>query len=165
MGLALDFSKLQPQDVIDLAIFAEREAEEAYDRLAGLMSSQGNDAIAMLFTRLSSWEKTHQDRLSEKRQALFPGVKAGLADRAGWAVELPDDATVTATITAKHALELALAAEVSAHEYYTEALDYVSDKGLRDVLETLRREELGHRRLIEQEIAKLAKLESTLSSQ
>jgi len=155
MGLGLDFSKLQPQDVIDLAIFAEREAEEAYDRISSLMSSQGQEALAALFRRLSSWEKTHQEKLGERRRALFANVKAGIADRAGWAIELPDDATATAAITPKRALEVARAAEVSAQEYYTEALDYVTEKGLRDVLEFLRREELGHQRLLEQEMAKL----------
>ena len=37
MGLDMDFSKLKPQDVLDLAIFAEEEAYEQYEYLASAM--------------------------------------------------------------------------------------------------------------------------------
>lgn len=155
MALDLDFSKLKPQDVLDLAYFAEREAEEGYDRLAALMDAQGKATMAAFFKRMAGWEKEHQNKLAERRSALFPGAAANLADRAPWSIELPDDASVTAAITAKRALELAHAAEVSAFEYYSMALNYVTDPGVTAVFELLRKEELGHQRLLESELAKL----------
>jgi|GEM_PF-3414881 len=155
MALQLDFAKLQPQDVLDLALFAEREAEEGYHRLAALMAAQGKGELAAFFRRMAAWEQEHQARLEERRRAVFPHAPKNLADRAPWAIELPDDASVTADITPRRALELARAAEISAYEYYTAALDYVTDAGVTSVLELLRKEELGHQRLLEQEIAKL----------
>ncbi len=155
MALQLDFSRLQPQDVLDLALFAEREAEEGYDRLAALMASQGRESLAAFFRRMASWEQEHQARLSERRRALYADAPAHLADRAPWAIELPDDATVDATLTPQRALELARAAEVSAYEYYTAALDYVVEPEVIAVFELLRKEELGHQRLLEQELARL----------
>ena len=155
MALDLDFSKLKPEDVIDLAFYAEREAEEGYDRLAAVMDSQGNQTMAAFFRRMAKWEQEHQNKLAERRAALFPGVAANLADRAPWSIELPDDASVTAAITPRRALELAHAAEVSAYEYYTMALDYVADPSVTAVFELLRKEEIGHQRLLEGEMAKL----------
>ena len=155
MALDLDFSKLHPQDVLDLAFFAEREAEEGYDRLAALMDSQGNTAVAAFFRRMATWEKEHQTKLAARRAELFPDAKANLSDRAPWSIELPDDETVTASITPRRALELAHAAEVSAFEYYSMALEYATNEGVVSVFELLRKDELGHQRLLEQEMSKL----------
>ncbi len=155
MALELDFSKLKPQDVLDLALFAEREAEEGYDRLAALMSAQGHAELSGFFTRMAAWERGHQDKLAERRRALYPDAPSHLADRAPWGIELPDDAAVTAHLTPARALELARDAEISAYEYYTEALSFVADAQVAEVFELLRKEELGHQRLLESELAKL----------
>lgn len=155
MALQLDFAKLQPQDVLDLALFAEREAEEGYDRLAAFMASQGKEELAAFFRRMAAWEQEHQARLEDRRRMLFPDAPRNLADRAPWAIELPDDASVTSNVSPRRALELAHAAEVSAYEYYSTALEYVSEPRVAEVFELLRKEELGHQRLLEQELAKL----------
>ncbi|NWG00225.1 MAG: ferritin family protein [Thermoanaerobaculaceae bacterium] len=155
MALELDFAKLTPQDVLDLALFAEREAEEGYDRLAALMRAQGRTELAAFFTRMAAWERGHQDKLAERRQALYPSAPSHLADRAPWGIELPDDAAVTASLTPARALELARDAEVSAYQYYTQALEFVAEQPVAEVFELLRKEELGHQRLLEGELAKL----------
>jgi rubrerythrin len=54
------------------------------------------------------------------------------------------------------AFEAALGAEVKAHEYYSEALEYVSDETVAELLRQLRQAELDHQKWIERELAKLA---------
>ena len=155
MGLSLDFSKLKPHDVIDLAIFAEQEAQDNYEQLATILRSRHNDHAADFFQRMAGFEKLHHDQLVTRRNQFFPNVVPSLADRWFWGIEAPDYAAVGQTITVRAAYEFALESEVRAHDYYAEALNFVSDMVVTDLFEHLRAAEADHQRLLREVLAKL----------
>ena len=155
MGLSIDFSKLKPHDVLDLAIFAEGEAQDNYDQLATIMRSRGNDHAADFFHRMAGLEKLHHDQLRTRREELFAGVAPGLADRWFWGIEAPDYGAVGPTITVREAYAFALESEVRAHDYYTQALDFVTDATTTALFEDLREAEAQHQRLLSGELARL----------
>ena len=155
MGLSMDFSKLKPHDVLDLAMFAEREAQDNYDQLATIMRSRSNDRAADLFHRMAALEKLHHDQLRLRRDELFPGVTPSLADRWFWGIEAPDYAAIGPTITVREAYAFALESEVRAHDYYAQALDFVVDPQMTTLFEELRDAEAQHQRLLRNELARL----------
>ena len=155
MGLSIDFAKLKPHDVLDLAMFAESEAQDNYDQLATIMRSRSNDHAADFFHRMAALEKLHHDQLRARRDELFPGVAPGLADRWFWGIEAPDYAAVGPTITVREAYAFALESEVRAHDYYAEALDFALDPRMTPLFEELREAEAQHQRLLRTELARL----------
>jgi rubrerythrin len=155
MGLSIDFAKLKPHDVLDLAIFAEGEAQDNYDQLSTIMRSRGNDHAADFFHRMAGLEKLHHDQLKARRDELFPAAVAGLADRWFWGIEAPDYAAVGPTITPREAYAFALASEERAYEYYAEAIDFVADGVMTKLFEELRDAELLHQQLLRGELARL----------
>jgi len=155
MGLSLDFSKLQPHDVLDLAIFAESEARDNYDQLSTILRSRGNDHAADFFHRMAGLEKLHHDQLRARRDELFPGVAPNLADRWFWGIESLDYAAVGQTVTVREAYAFALDSEERAYDYYTQALDFVTGDALTALFEELREAEAQHQRLLRGELARL----------
>jgi rubrerythrin len=155
MGLSIDFLKLKPHDVLDLAIFAENEARDNYDQLATIMRSRGNDHAADFFHRMAGLEKLHHDQLRARREELFPTAVPGLADRWFWGIEAPDYAAAGASITVREAYAFALESEGRAHDYYAQALDYVHDARMTSLFEELRDAEAQHQRLLRQELAEM----------
>ena len=155
MGLSIDFSKLKPHDVLDLAMFAESEAQDNYEQLATIMRSRGNDHAADFFHRMAGLEKLHHDQLRARRDELFAGVAAGLADRWFWGIEAPDYAAAGPTITVRESYAFALASEERAYEYYNQALEFVTDDTMTALFEELRDAEAQHQRLLRDELARL----------
>jgi rubrerythrin len=154
MALEMDFSKLAPQDVLDVATFAEEEAEEQYGRLAAAMDAGHNREVAEFFRKMAGREKRHREQVSERRRALYGDAKPNLANRAVWAVEAPYDAKVEASMTVGDAFAIALASEQRAHDFYAGALEYYTDATVADLFEGLRQAELEHKRMLEVERAK-----------
>lgn len=155
MGLSIDFAKLKPHDVLDLAIFAEGEAQDNYDQLSTILRSRGNDHAADFFHRMAALEKLHHDQLKARREELFRDVAPGIADRWFWGIEAPDYAAVGTTITVRAAYDLALASEERAFEYYQQAIDFVSDATIVSLFEELRDAEAQHQTLLRGEIERL----------
>jgi rubrerythrin len=154
MGLSMDFSKLQPHDVLDLAIFAEEEAEEQYEYFATLMETGHNLEVAEFFHKMAGREKLHREQITERRQALYAGAKANLANRALWGVEAPHDANAKASMPLADAFGLALDSEKRAHDYYTAALQQALAPTVAELFESLRLAELEHQRMLQRELAK-----------
>jgi rubrerythrin len=155
MGLSIDFAKLKPHDVLDLAIFAEAEAQDNYDQLSTILRSRGNDHAADFFHRMAALEKLHHDQLKTRRNELFPGVAPGIADRWFWGIEAPDYAAVGPTITTREAYSFALASEERAFEYYQQAIEFVSDATMVSLFEELRDAEGQHQKLLRGELERL----------
>jgi rubrerythrin len=155
MGMTFDFSKLKAHDVLDLAIFAEQEAQDNYEQLATIMRSRHNDHAADVFLRMAGLERLHHDQLAVRRQELFANAVPNLADRWFWGIEAPDYATVGPTITVRAAYEFALESEVRAHDYYAEAKSFVFDAQAVQLFEDLRLAEADHQRLLREELANL----------
>ena len=136
MGLDMDFSKLKPHDVLDLAIYAEEEAEEQYQHFAALM------------------ETAHNAELAERRQALYPNAKPNLANRAVWGIEAPYRAKAEASMPLREAFKLALDSEKRAQEYYATALQQPLERTVAELFDSLRLAEAEHQRMLEAEQAK-----------
>lgn len=158
MGLDIDFAKLSPQEVLDLAIAAEEEAQEHYERLADAMERSDNPEVATFFRKMAGRERLHHDQLAERRAAAFGQAHPRLGNNTNilWDIEVPDEQRVRAGISVRDALSVARQAEINAHDYYAGAQEYVTDTSVAALFEDLRNAELEHRRLIEKELAKLA---------
>ncbi len=156
MGLDIDFAKLSPQEVLDLAVGAEEEAEEHYEGLADAMERSGNLAVAAFFRKMAGREKLHHDQVAERRRALFGEAHPRLGTNILWGVEVADESGVAAAMSVKDALTIARQAEINAHDYYAAAQEYLADESVVAMFEELRKAELEHRRLIEAELARLA---------
>ena len=155
MGLDFDFSKLDAQDVLDLAIFVEEEAQDHYQQVAGWMEGKGNMEAASFFHRMAGWEARHREQIAERRRAMFGDAPAKHTRALALEVESPDYDAMSLDMSLRAALDVALAAERRAHDYYDEAVDFVSEPTVVSLLEGLRAAELEHQRMLEAEIAKL----------
>jgi rubrerythrin len=154
MGLDMDFSKLQPHDVLDLAIFSEEEAEEQYEQFATLVQSGPDGELAQFFRKMAGRERRHRDQLAERRQALYPGAKPNLANRAVWGVEAPHHESVDRSMPLAEAFRLAIESEKRAQAYYAAALEQAVAPAVADLFESLRQAEVEHQRLLEAERTK-----------
>ncbi|HVN75710.1 MAG TPA: demethoxyubiquinone hydroxylase family protein [Thermoanaerobaculaceae bacterium] len=156
MAIDMDFSKIQPHDVLDLAIFAEEEAHEQYEHFAAIMESHGNRDVARFFEKMAYREKLHREQLAERRKALYADAVANLANRAVWGIEAPYEEKATAAMTPAAAFTLALAAEKKAERYYAAALQHLTHPEVTSLFETLRQSEIEHQRMLQLEMAKQA---------
>lgn len=151
MGVQMDFSKLDAMDVLDLACFFEREAEETYLQLAS-WAEMNSPRAAEFFKRMARLESAHDSRIEDRRRALFGDRPSRYSDAAPWEVESPDFDKVSASLTLQQAYELALGAEERAEAYFRQAVDYISDEQAIEILEGLADEELEHQRLLKAEM-------------
>ena len=153
MGLDFDFSKLNAMDILDIAIYVEREAAANYEELATWCTKNAPDSAAF-FVRMAGWEKLHGDQLSRRRLALFGDTPPNYSDAGAWEVETPDYNKVGPSVSLPDALQLALEAEKQAEIYYSEAIEFITDDETVFILENLRDAEVEHQRLLEVEMAK-----------
>lgn len=151
MVLEIDFSRLDPQDVLDVAIHVEEEAEENYEQLAGWMSADGNDEVARFFSKMARLERLHRDQIAEQRRALFGDAPTRHSSRAVWEVEQPEYDEIDGAMTLAKAFDLAMDAERRAGEYYSNALEYVTDPQVTSLFEGLRDSEVEHLRLLREQ--------------
>ncbi len=156
MALDMDFSKLQPHDVLDLAIFAEEEAREQYEHFATLMENHGNLELARFFEKMAFRENLHREQLAERRQALYADLPPNLANRAVWGIEASYEDKLDAAMTPMAAFTLALAAEKKAEAYYAAALQQAIPPQVTQLFESLRKSEIEHQRMLEVEMARHA---------
>jgi rubrerythrin len=154
MGLDMDFSKLQPHDVLDLAIFAEEEAEEQYEQVATLTQTGRDRELAEFFRKMAGRERRHRDQLAERRQTLYPSAKPNLANRAVWGVEAPHHAEVDPSMPLTEAFRIAIESEKRAQGYYVAALEQALHPTVSELFESLRLAEVEHQRMLEAEQAK-----------
>lgn len=156
MTIEIDFAKVSPVGVLDIAIAAEQEAEEHYDALVQRMMRQGNGDAAAFFGRMAGLEKLHRDQVAARRLELFGDVAKDLEHRFPWSVEVPEDRASGGELSLRDALEISLAAEARAYDYYDAAIAYVTDDATEKLFVELRDAELGHKRLLQRELDRLA---------
>ena len=155
MEKSIDYASLSLMDTLDLAILTEEEAMERYGEFVDQMELHHTPDAAAFFRFMVENERKHGMRLAEKRQALFGNELSRMRREMLWDVEAPDYGEARAFMSLRQAMETALRSEVKAHEFYVRALDRVEAPDVRALFEDLRDEELGHRCLIEKELAKL----------
>lgn len=143
-------------DLYAHAIAIEREAAERYAELAQRMDDLGNDEVSALFRRLAVFEAEHLQSLEARTAgvdlpALAPGEYAWLD--AG-APETVARELVYRLLTPRAALDIALAAERRARQFFADVRSAATDPGLRALAQEMAAEEQGHIAMVEQAIAR-----------
>ena len=152
MKARLDFSTLTLRGALDFAITIEEDAEVRYREFARQVA---DPAAAAFFREMVVNEEKHRRQLESRRAVMFrhqPRRFESLADGEG---EAPAPDEVLPTISAREAMELALAAEVRAWEFYDQAIPHVQDPDVRAFFEELRAEEVEHQALLRGLLARL----------
>lgn len=149
MSHHIDFNALSIQDVLDLAILIEEEARERYLEFADQMAIHHTGPAADFFKKMAAIERTHAERLGQRRRAMF-GDAPFAADRSLVIdVEAPEYQEVRAFMSTQDALDVAFQAEVKAYDFYDGALHTVEDAAVRELFEDLRSQERQHQAMIQ----------------
>jgi rubrerythrin len=155
MAKGIDFARLSLKDALDLAILIEDEARERYEEFGDQLEIHHTPEAAAFFRAMAANEVKHGLQLAAQRKTLFNTEPSRMDCSLLWDVEAPEFAEARAFMSVREAMEVALQAEVKAHDYFVEALRHVEDPEVRALFEELREEELGHRDLVLRELAKL----------
>jgi rubrerythrin len=151
----IDFSRLTLQDALDLAIRIEEEAQGRYEGFTKLVGGRYAGDASDMFRMMASYEARHRTELAERRAKLFGAAPVRISPDAVEDVEAPDVTAPRVFMSARQAMEVALASEEKAYGFFTAALEHVRDPGVRELFTELQGEELKHQRLVRAEIEKL----------
>jgi len=151
----IDLAHLSLMDALDLAILVEDEARERYEDFAFQMESHRTPEAAKFFRHMIENEAKHGRDLAARREELFGATPAKVTPAMLFDVEAPDFDAARAFMTARSAMEAALASEVKAYAFFQGALASIKDAGVRSLFEELRDEERQHQELVRAELAKL----------
>jgi erythrin-vacuolar iron transport family protein len=157
----IDFSTLSLQDALDLAILIEEEAKERYEEFAENLAVHHTPDAAHFFVTMAGNEAKHGADLLMRRQALFGDAPTRVSRGMLWDVEAPDYDQPRMFMTARQAMEVALASEVKAHDYFDAALAYVHDPDVQSLFEELRAEEVEHQELVKAVMARIPEDDQT----
>jgi len=153
MTVRLDYSKLTLRGALDLAITIEEEALLRYREFAVRVADP--EAVAF-FREMVVNEDKHRRQLVARRHVLFrhepPRLETSLLDDD---VEAPDPSEVPRAISVREAMEVALRAEVRAHDFYAAALPHIADPDVKAFFAELREEDVEHQVLLRRKLAKL----------
>jgi len=155
MSTKVDFSKLNLKDALDLAILIEEEAKERYSEFFDQMILHHTLEAAQFFGAMIGNEARHEEELAARRGTLFHNEPRVVKRSMLWDVEAPDYDQTRAFTSARQAMEVALQAEIKAHDFFAEAIPHLHDPQVRTLFEELRAEELTHQDLVRKELAKL----------
>src|SRR5512142_2256146 len=155
MPQPIEFSTLSLKDALDLAILIEDEARERYEEFVDQLELHHTGEAAAFFRQMAGNETKHGEELSERRKARFGDTPATVTRAMLWDVEAPEYSQARMFMSARHAMRVALDAEVKAHDFFAAALPHVTDPEVRELFEELRQEELEHQSLVRQHLAKL----------
>ncbi len=155
MPQPIEFSTLSLKDALDLAILIEDEARERYEEFVDQLELHHTAEAAAFFRQMVANETKHGEELSQRRKARFANAPATVTRAMLWDVEAPDYGQARMFMSARHAMNVALDAEVKAHDFFAAALPHVTDPEVRELFEELRAEELEHQALVRQHLAKL----------
>jgi len=151
----IDTAGLSLQDALDLAILVEEEARERYEELAHQMETHNTPEAGKFFRYMVENEAKHAEDLADRREALFGKAPSAVTRAMLWDVEAPDYDAARAFMTARAAMEAALASEIKAHAFFERILPAVRDTEVRALFQELCGEELQHQTLVREELAKL----------
>lgn len=151
MAKELEFSTLNLQDALDVAVLIEKEAEERYQLFADML---GASDAADFFIKMVQNEGKHSAELAEKRRLLFGNEPSRITADMIEDVEAPDQGEPRPFMSPRHALEVALESEVKAYNFYDQALKGVQDPEVQKLFKDLREEESEHQMLVKEEMPK-----------
>lgn len=156
MASQFDISTLSLQDVLDMAVLIEKEAEERYLVLAEQVEKRYPGDASDFFAMMAQNEHMHGLELMGRRRSLFGDapVHARVASLAS-EVEATEAEKIVRYMTPLQALEVALESEVNAYEFYdqllvtNQSLSGVLHPEVRKLIKELRDEEAEHQRLLD----------------
>lgn len=155
MPQPIDFAKLSLKDALDLAILIEQEARERYEEFVDQLELHHTAEAAQFFRHMAGNEAKHGEELAERRQARFGDAPRTVTRAMLWDVEAPEYDRARVFMSARHAMEVALDAEIKAHDFFAAALPHVTDPEVKALFEELKEEEVEHRQLVEKHLARL----------
>jgi rubrerythrin len=144
----IDFRTLSLQDALDLALSIEEEAKERYEQFAKITGGRYAGDAADMFRQMAGYEAKHWAEIDRKRRELFGDAPRGITADELDDVEAPDRGAPRTFMSARQAIEVALAAELKAHDFFDEALKETKDPSVRILFEELREEEKHHVKLV-----------------
>lgn len=154
--MSIDFRTLSLQDALDLAISIEEEAKDRYDdfvQQVGTARYEGD--AADMFKLMAGYEAKHRDELASRRHALFGDAPRKITQALLDDVEAPDRGKPRPFMSGRQAMEVALASEEKARDFFDGALGMVTDPRVKDLFLVLRDEEEQHIRLVMSRLVKL----------
>ncbi len=151
----IDFRSLTLQEALDLALSIEEEAKGRYEEFATITGGRYAGDAADMFRQMAGYEARHFAEIDRKRRELFGDAPRTITAEALDDVEAPDRGAPRTFMSARQAVEVALASELKAHDFFDEALKDVKDPSVRILFEELREEEKNHVRLVGAWLAKL----------
>jgi rubrerythrin len=154
--MSIDFRTLSLQDALDLAISIEEEAKDRYDdfvQQVGTARYEGD--AADMFKLMAGYEAKHRDELASRRHALFGDAPRKITQALLDDVEAPDRGKPRPFMSGRQAMEVALASEEKARDFFDGALGMVTDPRVKDLFLVLRDEEEQHIRLVKSRLARL----------
>jgi protease I len=125
---------------LEMAISREKGAQEFYAGVAEVLSSE---ALRNKFKYLALTEEGHFDQLSD----LYARITGKRPSAALMATEI-SARSVSPQITAAEALDLAIAAEQKAYEFYRRMALRAKSERAKEMFEFLAAEEMEHKRLL-----------------
>jgi rubrerythrin len=155
MAETIDFTNLDLQDALDLAILVEEEAQERYIEFVNQMRQHHTPEAAEFFQTMAGNEEKHGQELRERRQALFGDAPRRVSRAMLWDVEAPEYDETRAFMSARQAMGVALRAETKAQEFFVKALPWITDDEVRRLFEELRDEEVVHQTLVREALRNL----------
>ena len=155
MPRAIDFASLSLVDALDLAILIEDEAKDRYEEFVDQMELHHTPDAARFFRTMAGNEEKHGAELRERRQRLFPTAPRTVTREMLWDVEAPDYDAARVFMSARQAMQVALEAEIKAHDYFATALVHIPNSDVKALFTELRDEEIEHQDLVKAAMAKL----------
>jgi len=149
MTIQLDFSTLNLQDALDMAVLIEKEAEERYLLFADQLGQRYPGDATNFFSMMARNEKRHGVELSERRRSLFGDAPSRVTkDMIKSDIEAPAPGKAVRYMSPRHALEVAMESEIKAYEFFNSILPFVQDATVRELIMSLRDEEAEHQKLL-----------------
>jgi rubrerythrin len=139
---------LSLKDALDLAISIEDEAQARYVEFSRITGGRYAGDAADMFRQMAGYEARHGTELQTRRRELFGDAPRTVTADDLDDLEAPDRGKPRTFMSARQALEVALASEEKAHDFFATAAGVVKDPGVRALFEELREEEKRHAALV-----------------
>jgi len=155
MTTQLDFSTLNLQDALDLAVLIEKEAEDRYLVFADQIGQRYPGDAANFFTMMARNEQRHGTEITERRRLIFGDTPSRVtANMIGNDIEAPDTGKAIRYMSPRQALEVSLESEIKAYKFYDRILQVIQNDEVQELIKSLRDEEAEHQQLLNEQKAK-----------
>ena len=151
----IDLATLDLKDALDLAILMEDEARERYEEFTRIVGGRYKGDASDMFRTMAANEQKHGGQLAERRRQLFGDAPRRITRDMLEDVEAPDRGAPRVFMSARQAMEVALAAEQKARDFFAAAIPLTADAEARTLFENLRHEEVQHERFVRQILDRL----------